>query len=84
MPLGKERVYLVCTSILVFIMEGSQDRKSKLAGIWKQKLMHRYRGGMLNGFLLMACSACFLLYPRTRSIGMEPLTVGWALLSMTN
>ena len=29
---------------------------------------------------LLACSACFLIKPRTTSLGMAPPTVGWALL----
>ena len=39
--LGKERVHLAYTSTLESIIEGSQDRNSNRAGIWRQKLMQR-------------------------------------------
>jgi hypothetical protein len=38
---GEERVYLVYTSILLFITEGSQDRNLNRAGTWRQVLMQR-------------------------------------------
>jgi hypothetical protein len=34
---------------------------------------------LLTGLLPMACSACFLLEPRTTSPAMVPSTKGWAL-----
>jgi hypothetical protein len=34
---------------------------------------------LLTDLLLMACSACFLIEPRTTSPVMVPPTVGWAL-----
>ena len=36
-------------------------------------------GALLTGFLIMACSACFLMESRTTSPGMTPLTLGLAL-----
>jgi hypothetical protein len=40
----------------------------------------RGHGGiLLNGLFLMACSACFLIEPRTTCPGMAPPTMGWAL-----
>jgi hypothetical protein len=40
--LGREgRVYLVNTSVLVFIIKGSQDRNLNRAGTWRQELMQR-------------------------------------------
>ena len=33
----------------------------------------------LTGLVLMACSACSLIEPRTSSPGMAPPTMGWAL-----
>jgi hypothetical protein len=38
---GEERVYLAYTSMSLFIIEGSQDRNSNMAGTWSQELMHR-------------------------------------------
>ena len=34
--LGKERVYLASTSMLLFIIKRSQDRNSNRAGSWRQ------------------------------------------------
>ena len=34
---------------------------------------------LLTGLIPMACSACFLIEPRTTSPGMTPPTMGWAL-----
>jgi hypothetical protein len=42
---GEERVYLAYTSVLLFIIEGSQDRNSSRAGTWRQELMLRPRRG---------------------------------------
>ena len=33
----------------------------------------------MEGYCLLACSACFLIEPRTTSLGMAPPTMGWAL-----
>lgn len=38
---GDEIVYLAYTSISVFIIEGSQDRDSNMAGTWKQELTQK-------------------------------------------
>jgi hypothetical protein len=38
---GEERVNSAYTSILLFIIEGSQDRNSNRAGTWRQELMKR-------------------------------------------
>ena len=53
---GEERVYLACTSILLFITKGSQDWNSRRAG------SRSWCRGMLP-----ACSACFLIQPKTSS-----------------
>jgi hypothetical protein len=37
----EERVYSAYTSILLFIIKGSQDRNSHRAGTWRQELMQR-------------------------------------------
>jgi hypothetical protein len=39
--LGGKRVYLSDISIPLFILEGSQNRKSNRAGIWRPELMQR-------------------------------------------
>jgi hypothetical protein len=33
----------------------------------------------LTGLLFMACSACFLIAPRTTSLGMVATTISWDL-----
>jgi hypothetical protein len=38
---GKERVYSVYTSTLLFIIEGNQGKNLNRAGTWKQELMQR-------------------------------------------
>ena len=50
-----------------------------MVGTWRQALLQRQQRELLPGLLLMACSACFLIEPRTTSPGMAPLTMGWAL-----
>jgi hypothetical protein len=39
---------------------------------------------LLTGVFLMACSACFLIEPRTTSPGMAPPTMSWPPTSVTN
>jgi hypothetical protein len=42
---GKERVYLVYTSTVLFIIKGIQDKNSNRAATWRQELMQRpWRG----------------------------------------
>jgi hypothetical protein len=36
---------------------------------------------LLTGLLPLACSACFLIKPRTTIPGMAPPTMGWALIT---
>jgi hypothetical protein len=38
---GEERVYLAYISILLFIIEGSQNKNLNRAGSWRQDLMQR-------------------------------------------
>jgi hypothetical protein len=40
-PVGSERVYPADTSMLLFISEESQNRKSSRAETWRQELMQR-------------------------------------------
>jgi hypothetical protein len=71
---GEERVYSAYTSTLLFITKGSQDRNSSRSG---SRSWCRGHGGMLlTGLLPLACSACFLIEPRTTSPGMAPPTTG--------
>ena len=60
-----------------FIIEGSQDR----AESWRQELMQRPWRMLLTGLLCRACSACFLIEPRTTSLGMAPRpSYPWSLI----
>ena len=54
----------------------SQDRNSSRVGIWGQGLKQRLWLSMLTGFLLLACSGCFVLAHQTTF----PPTVSWPLL----
>ena len=67
--LGKERVYLVYTSMLLFIIEKSQSRNSTRVRILRQELMERPRRVLLLGLLFMPCSACFLIEPGPPTMG---------------
>lgn len=73
---GKEIVHLAYTSILLFIIKRSQDKNSNRTGTWKQELTQRLQR---SGLLLVACLACLLIDPRTRSPVVAPPTVVWAL-----
>jgi len=74
---GEERVYSAYTSMLLFITKGSQDWNSSRSA---SRSWCRGHGGMLlTGLLLLTCSACFLIEPKTTSPGMAPLIMGWAL-----
>jgi hypothetical protein len=73
---GEERVYSVYTSMLLFITKEvrtgthtGQEPGGTNGG--------RSHGGMLLiGLLPLACSACFLIEPKTTSPGVEPPTMG--------
>jgi hypothetical protein len=75
----EKKVYSAYTSTLLFITKGSHDRNSNRAGTWRQELMQRPWRVLLTGFLPLACSACFLIEPRTTSPWMAPPTMGWIL-----
>ena len=55
-----------------YITRGSQGKNSSRD--WNIS----NRGTLLTGFLLSACSVCFLITPRNTSPEMAPPTVGWA------
>jgi hypothetical protein len=65
------------TSILLLIIEGGQDRNSNLAGTWRQELVQRLWRGAADWLTSMACSAWFLIEPRTTSPGLALSTIGW-------
>ena len=78
----EERVYSAYISSLLFIPKGSQDWKPSRSG---SRSWCRGHGGMLlTGLLPLPCSACFLIEPKTTSLGMAPLTNGpshpWLLI----
>jgi hypothetical protein len=70
---GEERVYSAYTSTLLFITKGSQD--TNLTQSRKQELMQRPWRMFFTGLLPLACSACFLIEPRTTNPGMAPPTM---------
>ena len=57
---GEERVDLAYTSILLFIIKGSQDRNSNRAGTWRQELMQRPWG---RGAAYYLASPAYLAQP---------------------
>jgi hypothetical protein len=63
----EERVYSASISSLLFI---TKTQTGQEAGADAEAM---------EGCYLLACSACFLIEPRTTSPGMAPLTIGWAL-----
>ena len=72
MQVGEERVYLAYTSVLLFIIKGSQGKDSNRAGTWRQELMQRPWRSAAHG---LAFSACFLVVSRINNPGMEPPTM---------
>jgi hypothetical protein len=61
------RVYSAYISTLLFITKGSQDWNSSRSG---SRSWCRGHGGMLlTGLLPLACSACFLIEPKTTISG---------------
>jgi hypothetical protein len=57
----------------------SQNRNTSREGTRRQELMTQEATDAAYWLALMACSACFLIEPRTTSLGMAPPTVGCAL-----
>jgi len=73
---GEERVYSAYTSTLLFITKENQDWNSSMSG---SSSWCRDHGGMLLACFPMACSACFLIEPKTTSPKMLQSTMGWTL-----
>jgi hypothetical protein len=76
---GEERVYSAYTSTLLFITKGRQDWNSSRSG---SRSWCRGHGGMfLTGLPPLACSAYFLIEPKTTSSRMAPPIRGpWYLV----
>lgn len=82
----------MCLSLLPFAVlntvtkkqlgeKGSSFGSERSQGGSSSRSRDKYYGGMLLANLLaMACLACFLILSRTNCLGVEPPTVGWALL----
>jgi hypothetical protein len=76
---GEKRVYSAFTSTLLFIIKESQDGQELTqgrnleAGADAEAMEGRM---LLTGLLPLACSACFLIEPRTPSPAMAPPTMG--------
>jgi hypothetical protein len=68
----EERVSLPCNSTALFIIKGSQGRNSNRAGTWSQEQKQR----LWRGTAFKACSACFLIEPKTISPGVVSYTLG--------
>lgn len=59
--MGEENVYSSSTSVSVFIIEGSQDRNSSRG----RNLEKGADAEAMEWCYILACSACFLIEPRT-------------------
>jgi hypothetical protein len=70
---GEERVYSAYTSILLFI---TKEVRTATKQVRKQELMQRPWRVLFTGLLPLACTACFLIEPKTTSVGMAPPTMG--------
>jgi hypothetical protein len=64
---------------LMFIIKRSQVRSSNRAGTWRQELMKRTTRVLLTGLLIVTCSACFLIEPRTTSPRTTSPKIDWIL-----
>jgi hypothetical protein len=69
---------------LLFITKGSQDWNSSRSG--SRSWCRGHRGMLLTGLLPLACSACFLIEPKTTSPGWQhpqgtlpPLITNWEM-----
>ena len=68
---GEKRVYLAYTFTLLFINKGSQVWNS-IKQVRKQELMERPWRDVSYCLASLACSACFLIEPKTTSPEMVP------------
>jgi hypothetical protein len=68
----EEGVYLAYTFTSPSVIEGSQDKNRRQEAEADAEAMEEC--------CLLACSACFLIEPRTTSSGMAPPTTSWAFL----
>jgi hypothetical protein len=76
--LGRKGFIQLTLSTLLLITKGCQDWNSSKSG---SRNWGRGHGEMLlTGLLPLACSACFLIEPKTTSPGMVPPTMGPPLL----
>ena len=65
-------------SVPVTIHHVVKSRQELKAGTGGRNRSRGHGERLLIGLFLMAGSACFLIEPRTTSLGMVPPTVGWA------
>jgi hypothetical protein len=65
------------TATALVITEGSRDRNLKRQESEGRSWCRGHGGVLLAGLLPMACSACFLIEPRTISLGVAPPMMGW-------
>lgn len=65
-----ERVHSIHTSTALVIIKGSRGRNLEAGRNWWGR-----GGALLTGLPLIACSACFLVEPRTTNLGVAPPTM---------
>jgi hypothetical protein len=79
MKVEEEKTYSTYTSILLFIMEGSQERNSQRG----RNLEVGADAEAMEGCCLLACFPWLAAFDRITSLGEEPPTVGWVLPSQS-
>lgn len=72
----EEMFYFTHSYIKQFVLKSDEDRNSGRAGTWSRSGCRGHGGVRLTALLLMACSACFLIHPRTTSPEVAPPTMG--------
>ena len=77
--LGMKGFIWLTLILSLLLTEGIPDRNSNRAGTWRPELMQRPWRVLLSGLVIMACSVCFLIEPRTTRPGMAPPTIDWTL-----
>lgn len=77
--LERKGFYPAYTSVLLFVIEGSQARDSSRSGTWSLELLQRPWKGVAYCPAFLAHSDCFLIESRACSPGMASPTIDRAL-----
>jgi len=75
----EKKVSSAYTSTLLLITKGSWDRNSNRTGSWRQELRQRLWSGTAHRLAPHVLLSLLSYRTQTTTLGMMPLTVGWAL-----